>query len=82
MDDIIRIIKSLENYCVLTDGVSETVKHEIKNIEGEFLDMLLLTLGASLLWNMSIKKGVIKNKKGVTRTGREHTSMGHADKDF
>ena len=44
--------------------------------------MLLLTLGASLLWNMSIKKSVIKNKKDVARTVREHTSMGHADKDF
>ena len=30
MDDIIRIIKSLENLDVLIDGVTETVKHEIK----------------------------------------------------
>ena len=30
MDDIIRIIKSLENSGILIDGVSQTVKHEIK----------------------------------------------------
>ena len=30
MDDIIEIIKSLENSVVLIDVVSETVKHEIK----------------------------------------------------
>ena len=30
MDDVIRIIKSLENLGVFIDGVSETVKHEIK----------------------------------------------------
>ena len=30
MDDIIRIIKSLENAGVLIDGVTETVNHEIE----------------------------------------------------
>ena len=30
IDDIIRIIKSLERSGVLIDGVIETVKHEIK----------------------------------------------------
>ena len=43
MDDIIRIIKSLENPGVLIDGVSKTVKSEIKQ-EGGFLGMLFGTL--------------------------------------
>ena len=30
MDDIIKIMKSLENWCVLIDGVTETVKYEMK----------------------------------------------------
>ena len=30
MDDITRIIKSIENLDVFIDGVSETIKHEIK----------------------------------------------------
>ena len=43
MGDIIRIIKSLENYGLLIDGASEIVKHEVKKQEGEFLGMLLAT---------------------------------------
>ena len=35
--DIIKIIKSLENSCVLIDAVTETVKHEINKQEGGFL---------------------------------------------
>ena len=40
MDDIFRIIKSLENLDSLIEGVSETVKHETKNQEGGCLGML------------------------------------------
>ena len=36
VDDIIRITKSLESSGVLIDGVSETLKHEIKKQEGGF----------------------------------------------
>ena len=37
ISDIIRIIISLEHLGVLIDGVSETVKHEIKKEEDGFL---------------------------------------------
>ena len=37
MIDIIKIIKSLEDSGVLIDGVTETVKHELKKHEGQFL---------------------------------------------
>ena len=30
MDDIIKIVESLENSGLLIDGASETVKHEVK----------------------------------------------------
>ena len=51
MDDIVKIIKSLENSGILIDGVSETVKHEIKKQEGGFLGMLLGVLVDSMLGN-------------------------------
>ena len=35
MNDFIKIIKSIENSVI--DGVTETVKHEIKKQEGRFL---------------------------------------------
>ena len=41
INDIIKIIKSLEDSGVLIDAVTETVKHEIKKQEGGFLQALL-----------------------------------------
>ena len=49
MNDIIKIVKSLENSGVLIKGVSETIQHEAKEQRGGFLRMLSGTLGASLL---------------------------------
>ena len=52
MNDIIKIVKSLEDSGVLLKGVSETIQHEAKEQKGGFLSMLLGTLGASLLGNL------------------------------
>ena len=40
MDDILKIVKSLENSNVLLKGVSETIQHEVKEQIGGFLSML------------------------------------------
>ena len=40
MDDILKIVKSLENFGVLLKGVSETIQHEAKEQRREFLSML------------------------------------------
>ena len=45
------IVKCLEESCLLTKGVSETLKNEEQK-----RGMLLGTLGASLLGNLSISK--------------------------
>ena len=70
MNDIIKIIKSLENSGVLIDGVTETVKHEIKQQEGGFVGALLAPLAASLVQPVisSIVKGI--SGRGVGRAGR------------
>ena len=73
MDDILKIVKSLENSGVLLKGVSETIQHEAKEQRGRFLSMLLGTLGASLLGDILSKglsvKGVIRASKGTIRAG-------------
>ena len=56
MDDILKIIKSLENSGVLLKGVSETIQNEVKEQRGGFLSMLLGTLGASLLGDILSKR--------------------------
>ena len=48
MNDFIKMIKSLEDLRVLTDGVNETVKDEIKKQSCRFLGALLKPLFASL----------------------------------
>ena len=69
--DIIKIIKSLKNSGLLTKGVTETVQNEVKEQKGEFLSTLLGTLGASLLGDLLIDKGIYKagKGKGVLRAG-------------
>ena len=52
MDDIMKIIKSLEESGFLIKSVNETIKSEIKEQRGGFLGMLLDTLGVSLLGNI------------------------------
>ena len=48
MEDIIKIVNSLENSLLLLKGVTETVQNEAKEQKNGFLTMLLGTLGASL----------------------------------
>ena len=66
MDDILKIVKSLEDSGVLLKGVSETIQHEVKEQRGEFLCILLGTLGTSLLGDI-LSKGL--SGKGVIRAG-------------
>ena len=72
----------MNNTGILIDGVSETVKNEIKRQEGWFLGMLLGTFDASMLRNILTGKGVLRNAKSVTRARRRYDNMGHMDQNF
>ena len=73
MDDILKIVKPLEDSGVLLKGASETIQHEAKEQRGGFLSMLLGTLGPSLLADILSKvlsgKGVIRAGEGTIRAG-------------
>ena len=58
IEDMIKIVKSLEVYCLLLNGVTETVQNEVKEQKGGFLSILLGTSGASLLGNLLTGKGI------------------------
>ena len=77
MDDILKIVKSLENSGILLKGVCETIQHEAKEQRGGFLSMLLGTLGASLLGDVS-SKGL--SGKGVIRAGERTIRAGYGSK--
>ena len=66
MNDLLKIVKSLEDSNVLLEGVSETIQHEAKEQRGGFLSILLGTLGPSLLGDI-LSKGL--SGKGVIRAG-------------
>ena len=64
MDDIIKIVISLEEFGLLIQVFSETIANEVKEQRDVFLSMLLGILGASLL-------GKLLTCKGVTRATEE-----------
>ena len=70
MNNIIKIIKALENSDILLKGVSKAIKNETKEQKREFLSMLLGTLGASLLGNLLTGgKGIMRAGDGIVRAG-------------
>ena len=70
MNDIIKIIKALENSGILLKGVSKAIKNGTKEQRGGFLSMLLGILGASLLGNiLSGGKGIMRAGDGIVRAG-------------
>ena len=74
MNDIMKIVQSLEKSNILLKGVTKTIKNETKEQKGGFLSMVLGTLGAILLGNLLPGKGIkatLENKKGkgIVRAG-------------
>ena len=84
MDDILKIVKSLEDSGLFIKGVSETIQHEAKEQRGGFLSMLLGTLGASFLGDLLSKglsgKGVIRAGEGTIRASEGTIRAGYGSK--
>ena len=64
IEDIIKIVKSLQDSGLLLKGVTKTVKNEVKEQRGGFRSMLLGTLDANLLGNLSTGKVIYRAGKG------------------
>ena len=64
IEDIIKIVKSLEDSSLLLKGVSETIQNEAKEQKGGFLSMLLGTLSAILLGNILGEKELLGLQMG------------------
>ena len=57
MNDIMKIVKSLEESGLLIKRVSETIENKVKERKGGFFSMLSGTLGVSLLGNLLTGEG-------------------------
>ena len=72
-----KIVKPLEESGLLIKGVSKTIKNETKQQKGEFLGMLLGTIGPRLLGIMLIGKtkipgqGAIRKSEGTITAGQD-----------
>ena len=64
MNDIKKIVQTLEDSNILLKGVTKTIKNETKEQKGEFVSMLLDTLGAGLLGNLLAGKGIVRADSG------------------
>ena len=68
MNDIMKIVQTLEYSNILLKGVTKTIKSETKEQKLGFLSMLFGTLGASLLGNLLARRRIVRvgsgNKKG------------------
>ena len=82
MEDIMKIVKSLEDSGLLLKGVGETIQNKAKEQKGRFLIMLLGTLGASLLRNMLAGTGINRAGEGIMRAGYGSTRSSIKNKDF
>ena len=74
MNNIMKIIKGLEDSGILLKGITKTIEDKTKEQKDWFLEIILVTLGASLLGNMLAGKGIARsgygNKgKGIVRAG-------------
>ena len=81
LEDIMKIVKSLEYPGLLVKGISETIQNEAKELQCEFLVMLLRKLDASLLGNMLTGKGV-KLGNGVNRAGGGINGAGYGNNKY
>ena len=72
MDDIMKIVQALEDSEILLKGVTKTIKNETKEQKGAFLNMLLGTLGASLLGDLLTKN--LSGKRNCQSRRRNYKS--------
>ena len=70
MEDITKIVKSLEESQLLIKEISATIKNKAKDQNGRFLPILSGTLVASILGNELTVKGVISVGEEVIRVGQ------------
>ena len=85
MEDLIKIVISLEDSGLLLKGITETVQNEVKEQKSGFLSILLGTLDASLLGNLLTGKGIHRAGigKGIHRAGEGIVRAGEGNKlDF
>ena len=69
MEDVMKIVKSLEESGLLIKGISKAIKNEANKQKGGLLSMLLGPSAASILGSALAGRGVIRADEGTIRAG-------------
>ena len=80
MNDIMKIVQALEDSGISLKGTTKTIENKTKDQKGGFLEMLLRTLGTSLLGNMSAGKGIVTTAEYGNK-GQEIARAGYGSKN-
>ena len=80
MNDIMKIVRPLEESGLLKKGVSKTIKNEVYKQKGGFLRILLGTLGASLSGNLLTGKSTNRASKGKIKAGQDFNATSSLNK--
>ena len=76
MNDIMKIVQSLEDSNILLKGVTKTIENEAKMQKRGFLSILLGTLGASLLGNLLTGKRIVRAGSGHSLSSASQNKKG------
>ena len=60
MNDILKTIQALKYFNIVLKEVAKTIKNETKEQKEKFRSVLSGTLGARLLGNMLVGKGIVR----------------------
>ena len=71
MNDLIKVVKSLQESGLLIKEVSEKIKNDAKEQKGGCLILLIGTVGASLLGYCLTGKTKIRAEEGTIRAGHD-----------
>ena len=71
MNNILKIVKPLEESGLLIKSVSKTIKNEAKELKGGILSMFLGTSGVSLSGNLLTGKCTIITDEGPIKAGQD-----------
>ena len=71
MYDIMKIVKSLEEFGLLVKGLSDTIQNEANELKDGFLSIILAAWGSSLLGNLLIGKDTIRASDDKIKVGQD-----------
>ena len=80
INDIIKIVKCLEDSGLLLKGFTETVQNEVKEQKEGFLSMSLGISGASLLGNLFKGREMSRKGRGINRAGKGVIRAGYGNR--